>query len=262
MYNHKMSNLFDEYWRASGYDHRSSRRLTLSPYRRTVEQDSLSNPLTRLPFEIQYMIYDFLIGDAKGKLCCEEVFDSNALKGVKYLCEANNLYYCHASKHLMQRKIYLKYRLPASASPQFMLTSYDLYRIVNPLYRAICHVHIEASWRDLHRLSDIVPGFAAHVLRTAHMIINDKDFEDWGSIAYFRPDVKPYPNLDNLNIIHTYRYAISKLAQTQTCAAAGCPRPVAFHEAKDGRFFAQFNQDTGCIGQIDTLFMTDSTQGG
>lgn len=88
-----------------------------------------------------------------------------------------------------------------------MLTSYDLYQIVNPLYRAICHAHIEVSWRELHRLSELVPGFAAHVLRKADMVISDKNFNDWDSIAYFHPETKPYPNLKELNIVHTYRYA-------------------------------------------------------
>lgn len=214
----------DRYWKVSRDGcYISEYSLTLLPYRRTLEQAAIPNTLTRLPLEIQYMIYDLLIGDAKGKLCCEEVFEPNIPKGVNYLFESNNYYSYDKTKIPVRRKVYLKYRLPASASPQFMLTSYDLYKIVNPLYRAICHTHIEASWRDLHLLSDIVPGFAAHMLQRAHMIINDKDFKDWDSITYFRPDIKPYPNLTDLKIIHTYRYPIAKLAERHVHSSSRLP---------------------------------------
>lgn len=181
----------------------------LLPYHRTLEQPTVPNDITKLPSEIQHIIFDFLIGDAKGKLCCKEVFGPDIPKGIAYFQEPDTLYQNCKSKVLAKRSIYLVYHIPTAASPQFMLTSYDLYKLAHPLYRAICHGYIEAPWRESHRLSEIVPYFSAQLLRKLDSTVNEQDFKYWGNDSYFNWPVKAYPNLKELTMVHAHEYATS-----------------------------------------------------
>jgi hypothetical protein len=125
-------------------------KTALLPYRRYFDKPAAPNTITQLPLELQYLILHFLIGDEKGTVCCEELFSPNIPKNIPCYQEENGYYQSHTNTSLMTRYVYLKYRLPASASPQFMLASYGLYKLVHPLYHAICHAHVEAPWRDFH----------------------------------------------------------------------------------------------------------------
>lgn len=156
-----------------------------------------SNVFTRLPRELQSTIFNLLIGDAVGKLSVEEIFPpSFRLSPLNYKGVRDGI----------GRKVSLRYNLPGSASPQILLVSYALYQTAHPFYRAICHSVVEASWRDLHRLPDLMPGFSAAGVRTAYLKICDQDFDKWSDVQYFKSKTNAFPNLESLTIVYTDSY--------------------------------------------------------
>lgn len=159
------------------------------------------------------MIFGFLVGDAKGKLCFKEVSGSNVPEGIACIEEADTLQQSGKTENLAKRSIYLKYHLPVSTNPQLMLVSYGLYKLVNPLYHAICQAYIEAPWRELRRLPDILPDFSVQRLQKVDLIVNSEDFEDWGDSLYFNLPVKSYPHLSELTMIHAHEVGTSYLMQ-------------------------------------------------
>lgn len=60
-------------------------------YHRTFGQPAMLNGITKLPREVQHMIFGFLIGDAQGKFCCKQAFGPNVPEGIACFQEADTL---------------------------------------------------------------------------------------------------------------------------------------------------------------------------
>lgn len=180
----------------------SFKRYRLRNHDDKSTKDGNCDYLSKLPLEIQRIVYDYVIGYAIGKVSYVPRIRNEYLE--IHQEDTTELHTELTDSALVKSTYAVRYHLPFSATPGVLLVCRSMYESAVSQYHKICTTTIETTPKHFHNLPSlgIVPGLRYEDVEEGFIHLGTSEYEnpaDFDSITFLQRAHGPsYPNLKAL----------------------------------------------------------------